>query len=754
MRVILQIQPYALLKYALLLALALAVAAAGAGLYLYTDYAQLVDKALQVRPWDRTPAVYSAPSLLFPGQRLTPNALANLLYRRGYARSPQLDRPPIFSWSAGSEAVVIADDRDWASGRPGAPAPVRVEFSGDRIARIVPLAGGAPREGLRIRPALLAAQQAGRRRARVPFRELPANLVYAVQAAEDQHFFEHAGIDWQGVLRAFFRNVEAGGVREGGSTISQQLAKNIFLTSDRTVNRKFQEAMIALILETRLSKEQLFEIYANDAYLGQCAGFSVYGLAEAAELYCSKSVRNLDLAECAMLAGLIRSPNQNQPLRHPEAARHRRDQVLAAMARAGFILPVEQAEAAARPLPAPNAALLGAARAPYFMDYLAARPAAGAPPPAGPGGSRLASLNPELQEAAEQAVADGASRIRAVLRAKYPDMPADAFQAAFVALDPATGEILAMTGGLDYAASAFNRAAAARRQAGSVIKPFVYARALDLSRDPAGPGLTAASVVNDRPCTIRYGGRAYRPHNYRNQYLGPVTMKTALAKSLNAGTVLVAQQAGFPAVAEAVNRLGFTGRAVPYPSTALGTVDVSPLEIAAAYTVFTNGGRRLPATPWRAGIGPAPAAGPAVFTPQSAFIVLDMMQAAVERGTAQNIRRQGIALAMAAKTGTARDAWFVGLTGNLIGCAWMGFDDRREFPLSGGESALYIFAGFLQRAAEVYPVAPLAPEPPPDLTARTVCPVSGALARPGCPNPETSWFIPGTEPRTPCVASH
>jgi len=752
MRVILKIQPHLLIKYALLLALAAAIVAAGAGLYLYSHYARLVDKALLVRPWDRTPTVYSAPTRLFPGQRLTASALANLLYRRGYLRSSRLDRPPVFTMAMDGGSVTIANERDWADLRPTPPVPVRVEFAEDRIARIVP-AAGASLPVFHIRPAVLAAQQAGRRRARVPFGELPQNLVYAVLAAEDQHFFTHGGIDWQGILRAFFRNAQAGGIREGGSTISQQLSKNLFLTTERTVNRKFSEAMIALILETRLSKEQLFEIYANDVYLGQCASFSVYGLAEAAELYCSKSVRNLDLAECALLAGLIRSPNQTQPLRHPEEARRRRDQVLVAMEDAGFILRPERAVAAARPLPAANTTLLGAVKAPYFLDYLAARPAP-APAPDGTAPVVMTSLNLELQQVAETALIEGASRVRAVLRGKYPDEPADSFQAAFVVLDAASGEILAMAGGLEYTTSAFNRAASARRQAGSVIKPFIFARLLDLARRPSGPALTAASVVVDRPCTIRYGGRAYRPHNYRNQYHGAVTMKTALAKSLNAATVLFAQQGGFPQVAEAVNQLGFSGRAVPYPSTALGTVDVSPLEVAAAYTVFLNGGRRLPPSSWRAGPAARPADGPAVFSPESAFIVLDMMQAAVARGTAQNIGRQGITWPLAAKTGTARDGWFVGLTGNLIGCAWMGYDDRREFPLSGGESALFIFTEFLSRAGDMYPVAPLAPEPPPGLTACTVCPVSGRLARAGCPTPETSWFVAGTEPRETCLSTH
>jgi len=321
-----------------------------------------------------------------------------------------------------------------------------------------------------------------------------------------------------------------------------------------------------------------------------------------------------------------------------------------------------------------------------------------------------------------------------------------------VVLDPSTGGILAMVGGEDYRTSQYNRAASGRRQAGSILKPFIYAYLLDLGRREPALGLSATAVTEDRPCAIRYGRRVYRPHNYKNVYYGTVTMKTALVHSLNAATVLFAQRAGFDRIAGLVNRLGFERRAVPYPSTALGTVDVSPLEIADAYTAFYHQGRRLPAR-WSPGGGEAGFLPP-LFGAEASFLTLDMMREAVDTGTGANVRREGIDLSMAGKTGTARDGWFVGLLGNLVVCAWIGYDQNQEFPLSGGDSALFVFTSFVRHAAPVYPVQPLSTAAIVGLSPHTVCRQSGLPASPRCPKTETAWLRDANLPATSCQMKH
>jgi penicillin-binding protein 1B len=708
MKVILKIHLPTLLKYGLLLFLGTALLGGAIGFYLYEEYAQRVDKAILEQPWDHIPTITSAPTILFPGQQLPLEWMADTLERRGYVRSTFLEQPPAWHRPAGGRTLRVANRK---GDQPG-PDRFEVTFDNGGLAAIRDLDTGRPVERAYLRPAVLSAQRAGLKRMTTRYRELPANLVYAVLSAEDQHFFDHPGIDFQGIFRSLLRNAREEERIQGGSTITQQLTKNIFLSPRRTWERKYKEALIALILETRLSKEQIFEIYADQVYLGQTASFSIHGFAQGAQIYCHKDIRNLNLEECALLAGMIRSPNQCHPFRHPREAFARRNQVLAAMEAEGYIGPEERQAAGAAPLPAPDPALFEGLQAPYFLDYLAAQ----APAPIGDRASPpayAATLNLELQAAAEQAVAEGLRLVRQRMAEKFPSEDPRQAQGAMVVLDPVSGGILAMAGGEDYRLSQYNRAVYGRRQAGSILKPFIYAYLLDLGRREPSLDLTSGSIVDDRPCSIRYGRRVYRPHNYLNAYHGQVTMRTALVHSLNTATVLFAQRAGFDRIADMLNQLGFARRAVPYPSIALGTVDVSPLEVADAYTVFYHQGRRRPSR-WR--IDPAPeeiALRPALFGGVAAAETVDMLREAVDRGTGANIRRQGITTPLAGKTGTARDGWFVGLLGNLIVCSWTGYDENREFPFSGGDSALHLFTAFLRHAQAVYPVQPLEPPPPP-----------------------------------------
>lgn len=753
MKVILKIRYATLIKSLIGLFSVGVVIASASFLYFYYDNIKKIDKAFQEHPWENFPTVRSAPTALFPGQVLTSDQVLTLAHQRGYIRSTFLDQPPAYQVCPDGSSLLLANEQDWAPRGEHTPRWARVSFAGGRIAAIHSPRDGRALSRFYIRPAILSSQQGGSRRMRATFSDLPPNLIYAVLAAEDQHFFDHPGVDASGILRSLWKNLRRDRIVEGGSTISQQLAKNIFLSTERTFARKLREAFIALILESRLTKTQLFELYANQVYLGQTATFSIYGFAQAADVYCNKSIRNLTLADCALLAGMIRSPNQEHPFRHPEEALRRRDQVLSAMVGDGFILPEEQAAAREEPIPKPDAEFFKDLKAPYFLDYLTATlpdPLRRGP---GAGGKPIDStLNLELQAAAEKGLAEGIARIRERVAAQFPEEPLDRIQGAMVVLAPRSGEILAMLGGLDYRQSPFNRAVFGRRQAGSILKPLLYSALIDAGRREPALDLTSASMIHDGPVTIRFGRKMYVPHNYRNSYLGDVTMKTALAHSLNAATVLFAQRVGFANLSRHVNSFGFTSRAVPYPAIALGALDVTPLEMAAAYTAFYLAGVpcrarcQNPDPTWsRPHVSP-----PAIFSAGAAFITLDMMREAVESGTAQNLRRLQIDLPLAAKTGTAKDGWFMGLAGNLVVCCWIGYDQRREFPLSGGESALLVFASFLKHAEAIYPVTAFPFDPPPGLTSAAICSRSGRLATSHCPRTELDYFFPGTAPLSTC----
>lgn len=728
MRVVLRFRTATLVKILLCFVLGVGLVCAGVWFYFYVRFSHLVDKALRDPPWRNSPTIYSAPGVLFPGQAVSPEVLARILQKHGYRPSSDLGRPPAYSVSPDGRSFSLDSGPDAAALGSTGPGRARVVFGEGGIAAIFALDGGRPLPVLHFRPSVLSGALPGNRRPAVPFDQVPRALVNAILAAEDRRFFSHPGVDVWGVLRSLFRNVRHDRVVEGGSTLTQQMVKNFFLSPERTFARKFQEAFMAMILESRLSKRELFEIYVNHTYLGQVASRPVHGFAQAADVYCGKDIRALTLAECALLAGMIRSPNVIQPFSHPAAALARRNQVLQSMAEAGFVPPEESRAAQAEPLPGFDGGFFRDLTAPYFMDHLCEGldlkpvPEREQAPPV------LTTLNPELQRCAEMGIEEGLRAVQEAHADRFGDRGMADVQAAMVVMDPRNGDVLALCGGRDFRVSQFNRAVAGRRQAGSILKPFLYALFLDTGREDPSLGLAPDSVVEDRPVSVTYGRRTYTPRNYRDIYLGPVTMRKALSHSLNAATVLYAQRAGFPRLAAGIDRLGFRARAVPYPSIALGTLDVTPLEVAAAYTAFYNGGRPLAARVLRGTRGGTPLGEGAVFSRASALAVMDMLRDTVEEGTARQLRTLGVTLPMAAKTGTAKDGWFVGLTGNLIVCCWVGYDDNREFPLSGGQSALHLFAAFLRQAARVYPVTALTPPAGPP-------PVTGASAPPAVTAP-------------------
>ena len=582
---------------------------------------------------------------------------------------------------------------------------------------------------------------------RVPVRltDVSPSLVAAVLAVEDRRFFEHGGVDLARILGAAIANLRERRIVQGASTVTQQLAKNLFLSARRTPLRKARELAMALVLERRYSKQEILEAYLNEIYLGQDGGFAVRGVGRAAQFYFAKDVSQLGLAESALLAGLIRGPNLYAPYSRPDAARGRRNVVLSLMR--------DQGSASESQFRRASSASLGLRRtAPplragrYFADFVAAELAthSGGTGPAG-GTSVFTTLNMDLQLAAEAAVRSGLER----LEREHPSLRRDAspLQAALVALDPATGDILDRVGGRDYGATQFNRAAQARRQPGSAFKPIVALAALT-----AG-SVTLASRLEDQPLAVRTGEGVWQPVNYDGQYRGTVTLRRALEFSLNVPFARLGLELGPERIAEAARRLGITSPLHQVPSLALGSSEVTPLELARAFGVLAAGGFR--ADP-RAVLGVLDAdgtpsllaenTGAQVFTPAETFLVTSGLQGAVERGTGRGVRAYGYDGPIAAKSGTTndyRDAWFVGYTPDLAVAVWAGFDDGRSLGLSGAQAALPIFARFLMATEDTRD--PRDFEPPMGLETVRIDPETGLGAGWGCGG-EVEYFLAGTGP--------
>ena len=518
----------------------------------------------------------------------------------------------------------------------------------------------------------------------VRFDEVPPYLVQAIVATEDRRFFDHIGVDAIGVLRAAFANLRAGAVRQGGSTLTQQLAKNLFLTPERSIKRKIQELLLAFWLEARFTKNQIFTIYLNRVYLG--AG--TYGIAAAAQLYFARPPRALSLRQAAVIAGLLKAPSRYSPLRDPDAALARADQVLASMVAAGFLGKADAAAARrARPGFAPRRAGFGAR---YFADWLLER-AAGFVGNTDRDLVIRTTLSPALQRIGERQL-ETALRTAGARRAAH--------QGALVALAP-DGAIRAMVGGRDYGESQFNRATHALRQPGSAFKLFVFIAGLE-------SGLAPDTPVVDGPITID----GWTPRNYGGKYMGRVAMRDALAHSLNTAAVRVSERVGRNRVVAVAERLGITAPLKAHPSVALGVSEVSLLELTSAYAVLANSG--YPAWPYgildirdgdgrllyrRSGGG----AG-RLIEPPTVAAMQSMLQDVVTSGTGKAAR---LSRPVAGKTGTSqdfRDAWFVGFTAELVTGVWVGNDDSAPMKhVTGGSLPARIWQGFMADALKGVP---------------------------------------------------
>jgi penicillin-binding protein 1B len=524
------------------------------------------------------------------------------------------------------------------------------------------------------------------------------------------------------------------------------------LTPEKTPQRKVSEAYMSIILETRLSKEKIFELYCNQAYMGQQAGFSINGMGEAASAYFNKDVTNLTLPESAMLAGLIRSPNRYNPYKNLETATARRNQVLDSMLETGTITQDEANVAKATPLVvAPVRGRIDVSDAPYFADYVQNQLGDMI---AGAGTEHLrvyTTVDMDLQRAAYAALT---KQLAALDKVQEKRFAAGTLQAALVAMNARTGEIVAMVGGRDYSKSQLNRAADAMRQPGSVFKPFVYATALNTAFDPIPRVITPATTYMDEPKTFTFDNQEYSPGNFGDTYShAPVTLRDGLVHSLNVVTVEVAMEVTIGRVMAQAAKAGLPKPARSYPAMALGTSEATPLQIASAYTAFaTLGARSSPIAINRITTGEGVTiAAPTtqrndVFRPEVAYVMTSFMRDVVNRGTAAKVRARGLRANVAGKTGTSRDGWFAGYTPNLVCAVWVGFDDGSQLGLTGANSALPIWSDFMQVALAEHPEWGGDWEKPAGVEEVEINPKTGMAAAPEDTDRRMEFFINGTGP--------
>jgi penicillin-binding protein 1B len=744
--------------------------------YFYVQFSRVIDARMHGEFQRTDPRIFARPLVIRRGQRITLAQMIDRLNDLGYAQRPKVEQPGQFAIGRDALAIIprggdqigrtvrlvfapVTPRPPPKPGQPARPDALDGRTGGGALQAIEVVGRRAPLDAVEFEaPLLTALTTEGREKRRdVPLAAIAPRMIQAVVAIEDHRFYDHPGIDVIGTTRAVFTNLFGRKqYASGGSTITQQLVRNTFLSSmwgldkarEKGPRRKFTEWMMSLALERRLSKDKVLELYLNDVPLGQRGSFAIHGVPEAARLFFGKDVSNLSLVEAATIAGVIQAPSRLSPFTNPERAKERRNVVLHAMVENGFI-PQADAERAARE-PVQIVARALESEAPHFVDYLTQElqdrsKASGAV-------DVYSTLDLHLQRLAQDAVRDGLTRVDAILAKRKPRFP----QAALIAVDPRTGEILAMVGGRSYNQSQYNRAVSSKRQPGSTFKPFVYLAAFERAEADGRTDITPATVVVDEPTTFTFEGQEWTPSNYEDKYDGPITLRHALAHSKNIATIKVAEAIGFDNIAAFWRKFGI-GMPKGYPSISLGVFEATPFEMTTAYTVFPNGGTIRPLRAINRIVGDGkdlPIEMPALKTvarKDTTFLVVNMMRSVLNEGTAAAARGNGFTLDGAGKTGTTndlRDAWFVGFTPEMLTVVWVGLDDNNILGLSGAQAALPIWTQFMARALAGH--ANQAFDVPDGIVFVDIDKDTGKLATPSCPKVFREAFRAGTEPTEPC----
>jgi penicillin-binding protein 1B len=728
------------------------------------------------------PRIFARPLELRRGQSLTGQQLVDRLNDLGYAQRVRPEKPGEFAVD-GTTVEIMARVADLKGKtvrvlfqKPSAavqraarrPAPVRVP---DRIERLE--LGKAASERLILDAPVLTSVIGEREKRRpVALSAIPPVVVQAVLAIEDRRFYEHPGIDPIGMAGAALSYVT--GRRTylaGGSTITQQLVRNVFLPKfqgmnlqvarERTLRRKLLEQWVSIVLSQRATKDEVLEMYLNAVPLGQRGSFAVVGVSEAARLFFGKDVSNVSLAEAATIAGVIQQPSALSPFNNPDKCRERRNVVLHAMADSGYVTEQQADRSSQEALNVVQRAL--EAEAPYFVDYIGQTLTddyPGLTTTTNQAVDVYTTLDLHLQRLAQDAVRAGLTNVDQQLAKRKRRGLAEA---ALIAVDPKTGEILAMVGGRSYNQSQYNRAVISRRQPGSVFKPFVYLTAFERAAESGSKEITPATIVDDTPTTWEFDDQVWTPENYEGEYDGPITYRRALAHSRNVATIKVAERAGYGHVADLWKKLGVGNPPKAYPSIALGVFEATPLEIATAYTIFPSMGVERPLRSILRIMSGATdlthkpkAQSKTIARPETTFLVTNMMRSVINEGTAAGARAAGFTLDAAGKTGTTNDlhdAWFAGFTPDLLTVVWVGFDDGKQtLGLSGAQAALPIWTQFMSRALAGRNSLPF--EAPEGVSFVAIDAETGKLATPNCPKVITESFLPGSEPTELCELHH
>ncbi len=744
-----------------------AVAACFAAGYYYVSFARLIDARLHGERERVLPRIFARPLELRRGQSLTDRQLVDRLNDLGYAERARLEKPGEFA--IGNGAISILPRANAYKGqvvrvvfqRPtravSAAAREAAARRADHVERLE--LGTRASERVTLDAPVLTSIISGEREKRRPvaLSVIPPLMRQAVLAIEDRRFYEHPGVDVIGSVGAIITNIR--GNRPylvGGSTITQQLVKNFFLTPEKSIKRKLLEQFMALVLERRATKDEILELYLNDIPLGQRGSFAIRGVPEAARLFFGKDVSNVSIAEAATIAGVIQSPSALSPFSNAERCRERRNVVLQTMVESGYLTEEVAARTSKEPLAVVQRAL--EAEAPHFVDFVGQTLADTYPGLTTTTSQEVdvhTTLDLHLQRIAQDAVRDGLTHVDQLLARRRRRGKAEA---ALIAIDPRTGEMLALVGGRSYNQSQYNRAIVSRRQPGSVFKPFVYLTAFEQGAADGRTDATPASIVNDEPETFQFDDQVWTPENYEKEYEGPITFRRALAHSRNLATIHVAQTAGYDHVAALWKKLGVGIPPKPYPSIALGVFEATPYEIATAYTLFPNQGAVRPlkhileiTSGGKDVTRKTSEASRRIARADTTFLITNMMRSVINEGTGAGVRAAGFTLDAAGKTGTTndlRDAWFVGFTPELLTVVWVGFDDNQPVGLSGAQAALPIWTQFMMRALAGHASVPF--DPPDGITFVNIDSDTGKLALPSCPHVLQEAFLAGTEPVQVC----
>ena len=655
------------------------------------------------RRWSLPSRIYSDIYVLLPGETGSVEALAAKLSRLYYREDDAApERPGRFRRF--KDAIEVHTRPFRYPGRYFPSVRVRVAFEKGK-ARTLLDGSGQTVPALILEPERLGSVFSAELEDRTVIRlsEAPQSLIDAVLVTEDRDFYRHSGVSVRRAYGALVATMR-GGMKQGGSTLTQQLVKNLYLSPERTVRRKAVEAVMATVLDARYSKDDILEAYLNEIYLGQRGGIAITGVGEAARYYFGKEVPDLDLAESATLAGMIRAPNAYSPFRSRERTRQRRDLVLRLMREEGVIDAAALRSATAEPV-TPSTRIEERTRAPHFLDFVKAELAEQYGRQLQTEGLQVyTTLDVDLQQAAQRSITRGLEGLEKTYKRLASASREAPLQGALIVVEPQTGSVRALVGGRDYSASQFNRVTQAHRQPGSLFKPFVYLAAF--ARRDLNPPLTPSTILIDSPITVEWGQlteeERWTPRNYDNDYRGPMTAREALEKSINIPTVRVSLRAGIPFVLAAARDAGIASRLRGFPSVALGAFEISPMEIAGAYGAFANSGVRVAPN---AIVGVTTGDGRVLDRKMAAlepalpadavFIVNSILRGAVDRGTGAAARSKGLTGVLAGKTGTTndgRDAWFVGYSPRFLAVVWVGYDDNRGLNLSGSQAAVPIFA--------------------------------------------------------------